>query len=221
MARMIIGLCLALGACQVSSGETTAKAERADVVKSDVVKSDARTSAPAALAQAGVKPEAAAADPCLDERNPKFDPDKCVEPEVRVDAYVGTWRVTNVAVASDGVQAFGKDDPAIVGSEFKINAQEIRWTKPASDGFTADDVCTLPSASPMPPIVEKEEGGSLVAAVRSLAIKGRGTLHRFGCATSGRWGPGEVGNALFIPIGPNQMLLQWYDGVSLLAKRGT
>lgn len=212
MVRIFLGLSLFLAACQAQTAQSDPTGDESSAVQSI----DNGTFAVAA--KPTVKQPASVKDPC----DTAFDPDKCVEPELRVDPYVGTWAVTNVAVAATGVQAFTKDDPAIVGSEFSIARQEIRWTKKASGNFTSDDVCGLPSAGAMPAIVEKEEGAALMAAAQSLAVdaKARGTLHRFGCVNSGRWGPGETGgNALFYPVGANQMLLQWYDGTVLMAKK--
>lgn len=180
----------------------------------------------AAVSQSGaaaipVEP-AAAKDPCADERDPNFDPDRCVEPEVRVDKFVGTWKITRVHVGTSGVQAFIENDPAIVGSAFSITPSEIKWTSKASADFTADDVCKQPSAGPLPEIVEKEEGGALTAALKPFAVSAsaRGPIHRFGCVGGGTWGPGESGAAaLFIPVGTKQMVLKWYDGATLLAER--
>jgi hypothetical protein len=202
---MIVPLLLA--GCQVESNASVAssdEAERAPI---------ARKAEPLA-----VPPE----DPCLDERSPNFDPDKCVEPDVRVDQFVGNWKITRVHVNPDGVQAFVEDDKAIVGSIFTIAASEIKWTNKASAGFTSDDVCKQPSAGPLPDIVEKEEGGALTAALKPFAISStaRGPIHRFGCVGGGTWGPGDAGAAaLFIPVGTKAMVLTWYDGATLLAER--
>jgi hypothetical protein len=214
--RVFVGLSLLLTACQAQTALPDNAADGSTVAAASDNLSLAMATKPKA------KKSTAVDDHCADERNPAFDPDKCVETEVRVDGYIGTWTVTNVAVADSGVQAFAKDDPSIVGSEFSIKREEIRWTKKTSDRFTSDDVCGLPSAGAMAPIVEKEEGTALIAAARRFAVdaKARGTLHRFGCVNSGRWGPGETGgNALFYPVAGNRMLLQWYDGTVLMAKK--
>jgi hypothetical protein len=178
----------------------------------------------AAVSQSGAAavPEtpATAKDPCADERDPNFDPDRCVESNVRVDKFAGTWKITRVHVGTSGVQAFVENDPAIIGSAFLITPSEIKWTAKASSDFTADDVCKQPSAGPLPAIVEKEEGGALTASLKPFAISTRGAIHRFGCVNGGTWGPGESGgSALFIPAGDNRMVLQWYDGATLLAER--
>jgi hypothetical protein len=210
--RISLGLSLLLAACQAqtaNSDSATGQSTAGQTMQNEAM---------AMAAKPVAKHPDAAKDPC----DTTFDPEKCVEPDVRVDAYVGTWVITNVAVDDGGAQAFAKDDPAIVGSEFSIARQEIRWTKKASNNFTADDVCGLPSAGAMSAIVEKEEGVALLSAAISLAINPRlrGTLHRFGCVTSGRWGPGDTGgNALFYPIGNDRMLLQWYDGAVLMAEK--
>lgn len=162
------------------------------------------------------------ADPCDDPRNPGFDPDKCVEADASVAAYAGEWEISRVHVSASGVQAFLVDDPAICGSRFRISAEDIRWTRRASETFTADDVCLQPSAGALPAIVEAEEGQLLVESLAAFSVPpaARGPLHRFGCVSGGRWGPGDAGGgALFIPAGADRIALQWYDGAILLAER--
>jgi hypothetical protein len=213
--RPLVVLAMLLAGCQVESNASVAGSE-------DV----ATPFAPAAENAPGKrKPEPLAVppeDPCLDERNPNFDPDKCVESDVRVGKFAGNWKITRVHVNPEGVQAFVENDKAILGSIFSITQREIKWTTKASAGFTSDDVCKQPSAGPLPAIVEKEEGGDLTAALKpfGISVSAREPLHRFGCVGGGTWGPGEAGAAaLFIPVGTKQMVLKWYDGATLLAER--
>lgn len=215
ISRPLAALLLLLSACQ-SEGDAVAgnggalSTNGADSMN-EAVKSDVRE--PLAIPPA---------DPCDDPRNPNFDPDTCVEPDASVARLVGEWEIRHVHVGASGVQAFVTDDPAITGSRFRITSEAIRWTKPASRAFTSDDVCTQPSASALPPIVEKEEGGLIVEALAAFSVRpgDRGPIHRFGCVGGGHWGPGTAGgSALFIPAGENRMALQWYDGTILLAER--
>jgi hypothetical protein len=215
ISRPLAALLLLLSGCQ-SEGDAVAGNGGSLSINSEnsisaAVKSDVRE--PLAVPPA---------DPCDDPRNPNFDPDKCVEPDASVARFAGDWEISHVHVATSGVQAFVTDDPAIRGSRFRITAEEIRWTKRASETFTSDDVCTQPSASALPPIVEKEEGGLIVESLAAFSVRSgeRGPIHRFGCVGGGHWGPGEAGgSALFIPAGNNRMALQWYDGAILLAER--
>ncbi len=203
--REFIIVPLLLAGCQVESNASVTnsnEAERAPI---------ARKAEPLA-----VPPE----DPCLDA--PNANPEKCADPAANIDPFIGNWKITRVHVNPDGVQAFTENDKAIVGSIFTIAASEIKWTTKASAGFTSDDVCKQPSAGPLSPIVEKEEGGALTAALKPFAIaaSARGPIHRFGCVGGGTWGPGDAGAAaLFIPVGTKQMVLKWYDGATLLAER--
>jgi hypothetical protein len=215
MTRPLVVLAMLLAGCQVEGNASVAGSEDGASLSASAADGDAPERKPEPLA---VPPE----DPCFDERNPNFDPDKCVEPDVRVDQFAGNWKISRVHVNPEGVQAFTEDDKAIVGSIFNIAASEIKWTTKASADFTSDDVCKQPSAGPLPPIVEKEEGGDLTAALKPFGISAstRGSLHRFGCVGGGTWGPGESGAAaLFIPVGTKAMVLKWYDGATLLAER--
>jgi hypothetical protein len=213
--RPLVILAMLVAGCQVEGNASVAENQdelSSSVSATDEPKSDRK------LEPLAIPPD----DPCLDQRNPNFDPDKCVEADVRIDPYAGNWKVTRVHVNPDGVQAFVTDDNAIVGSTFSITATEIKWTSKASDKFTSDDVCKQPSAGPLSPIVEKEEGSALMDAFKSFAISAsaREPLHRFGCVGGGTWGPGNAGAAaLFIPVGTKQMVLKWYDGATLLAER--
>jgi hypothetical protein len=213
--RPSVVLAMLLAGCQVESNASVAVNEDGAAASTSATDSALTNRKPEPLA---VPPE----DPCLDERNPNFDPDKCVEPDVRVDQFVGNWKITRVHVKPEGVQAFVENDKAIVGSIFAISSSEIKWTTKASAGFTSDDVCKQPSAGPLPDSVEKEEGGALTAALKPFAISpaARGPIHRFGCVGGGTWGPGDAGAAaLFIPVGTKAMVLTWYDGATLLAER--
>jgi hypothetical protein len=213
--RLWLFVALLLAGCQVQGNASVAGNEEPTALPKDGNPPGKREVEPLAI-----PPD----DPCLDARSPNFDSDKCVEPEVRVDQFAGNWKVARVHVSPQGVQAFVEDDKAIVGSIFAVTASEIKWTNKASSGFTSDDVCKQPSADPQPAIVEKEEGGALTAALKPFAVSpsARGPIHRFGCVGGGTWGPGESGAAsLFIPVGTHQMILQWYDGATLLAERAT
>jgi hypothetical protein len=199
-----LAVALLLAGCQVQSNAAVTSSED---------KGTERKAEPLA-----VPPE----DPCFDAAN--SDPEKCAEPAVSVDQFVGSWKITRVHVSPEGVQAFVEDDKAIIGSEFAIATTEIKWTTKASSSFTSDDVCKQPSAGSLPPIAEKEAGGALTAALKpfGISVSALGPLHRFGCFGGGTWGPGESGgDASFIPVGANQMVLQWYDGATLLAERSS
>lgn len=213
--RPLVVLAILLAGCQMEGNASVVGSEDEAISSADATDSVTPKRKPEPLA---VPPE----DPCLDERSPDFDPDKCVESDVRVDPFIGNWKITRVHVNPDAVQAFTANDKAIVGSIFTIAASQIKWTTKASAGFTSDDVCKQPSAGPLPPIVEKEEGGALTAALKPFAIapSARGPIHRFGCVGGGTWGPGDAGAAaLFIPVGTKQIVLKWYDGATLLAER--
>lgn len=217
----LMALALVLSGCQSESG--VAANNDSSEAASDEESSRSGNSIGALGKADAIEPLAIPpADPCDDPRNPDFDPDKCVEPDANVDRFVGEWEISHVYVGSAGVQAFVTDDPAIMGSRFRITSQDIRWTKRASDAFTSDDVCTQPSASALAPIVEQEEGGLIVESLPRFSVRPaeRGPIHRFGCVGGGHWGPGESGgSALFIPAGANRMALQWYDGTILFAER--
>ena len=213
--RPLVVLAILLAGCQMEGNASVAGSEDETISSADATDSVKAERKPEPLA---VPPE----DPCLDERNPDFDPEKCVESDVRINPFIGNWKITRVHVNPEGVQAFTEDDKAIVGSIFSIAANEIKWTTKASTGFTSDDICKQPSAGPLSPIVEKEQGGALTAALEPFAISvsARGPIHRFGCVGGGTWGPGSRGAAaLFIPVGTKQMVLKWYDGATLLAVR--
>jgi hypothetical protein len=163
----------------------------------------------------------AKSDPCDDYKNPAFDPDKCVEPEFRVDRLVGRWKITKAHVSAEGVQAAAENDPSIIGSEFALTTEEMKWVSKASDSFFGSDVCTKPIAGPQSSIVEKESAASLIAAAKHWAIApaSRGKLHRFGCNNGGSWGPDSAGASLFYEVGKSQIIMQWFDGVTLLVER--
>ncbi len=158
-------------------------------------------------------------DPCDDARHPEFDIETCGDPDANIKPYAGTWRISGVEVATGKVQAFVKDDPAVLGAEFTISRAKIEWTKKEGAQFNTEDVCLLPSAAPITAIVQKEEGEGLKSA--AAARKLSGTMHRFGCINGGSWGPANMsgGQSLFIPVGTNRMLMQWYDGAFLVADR--
>jgi hypothetical protein len=174
-----------------------------------------------ATATGATKPTAKSDDPCDDERNPKFNPETCVLPAERVDAFVGTWRVTRAHVGSEGVQAASEDDTGIVGSEFALSTEEIKWTKTASEGFSGSDVCTKPVAGAQGAIVEKESAGPLIAAAKhwSISAADRAPLRRLGCQNAGNWGPESSGGVLIYPVGKDRLIMAWYDGVVLLVNR--
>ncbi len=180
----------------------------------------------AATARADRQPDAAPrlvdqtmADPCDDARNPDFDPDTCGDPDASVAAYTGKWRITGIETGDGKVQAFTRDDPAIMGSEFAISRARIQLTKKASDRFNTDVVCDLPSAAPVGAIVQKEEGAGLANAAKARNLKG--AMHRFGCINGGDWGPANTssGMSLFIPAAKDVMIMQWYDGTYLIAEQ--
>lgn len=181
----------------------------------------ASNAAVAVAATSAAKPAAKSDDPCDDERNPKFNPETCVLPAERVDEYVGTWRVTRAHVSSEGVQAASEDDAGIVGSEFALSTDEIKWTKTASEGFSGSDVCTKPVAGTQGAIVEKESAGPLIAAAKhwSIAAGDRAPLRRLGCQNGGNWGPESTGGVLIYPVGKDRMIMAWYDGMVLLLNR--
>lgn len=206
--RWFIFLPLLLTGCQVQGNAAVVSSE--DVASGEDADKGATARKTEPLA---VPPE----DPCLDA--PNANPEKCVEPAPNVDQFVGNWKVTRVHVANEGVQAFVIDDKAIVGSIFSIAASEIKWTAKASAGFTSDDVCKQPSVALPSPEAEKQTDATLSAALKRFAVDGIARL-RFGCISGGTWGPGEAGaGAIFIPVGTNQMVFNWYDGTTLLAVR--
>lgn len=211
----LVVLAMLLVGSQIN-GNAFAAGEEVTIARSTPNKQNAH------VKQKAKRPAISSSDPCADKRNRDFDPDKCVDPDVRIDPFVGKWKITGVYVKPDGVQAFVQNDKTIVGSIFTVAVTEIKWATLASTDFTSDDVCKQPSAGQVPPIVERAQGSALTAALKFFAVspKLRGQLHRFGCASGGTWGPGEASAAtLFIPVGGRAMVLKWYDGVILLAKR--
>lgn len=156
---------------------------------------------------------------CSDSTAPGFDLDRCGDPEAPVTPFAGEWQVTGVEPLGDGFLSYRRDDPAAVGSRFRITREKIVWTRSVDPSSDTNDVCTLPSAARATDYVAKTEGSWLR---RAAAARGfTGPMMRFGCLDGGRWGPSTQsgGMALFIDTGPGRMVLQWYDGAHLIAER--
>ncbi len=208
---------VAVSACDApQASETSTNDSRPKLAVADPVAPAGRSSGDSAAPKNPEYPE------CADS-NPNYDIEECGEPDASVSAYTGVWRVTGVKVAESGAQAFVENDAQIVGSVFSVNRKKIYWQSKASEAFSADDVCETPSAYPAVESVIKENGDSLTQALAQLDNTARKTAQvlRFGCIKSGKWGPGDEGggNSLFAMTGKNQMMLQWYDGATLVAER--
>jgi hypothetical protein len=207
----LAGICLPfLVACD-SPDQATATV----VKKTEAVTEESSTSL--SKKEAVGRADPANADAECAEGSAGYDIEECGEPDASVAAYTGTWKIISVKPGKDGAQAFVEDDTNILGSTFKLDRKEISWISKASTGFNADDVCKTPSAYPSPSSVSND----FQALLSSTGVKTKKQIMRFGCVKSGTWGPGDegAGNSFFVVDTNDKMLLQWYDGVILVATR--
>ena len=134
----------------------------------------------------------------------------------------GVWRVTGVALTSDGPTAFSKNDPLIMGSEITINAESLSWTKLASAVFTADDKCSGPHPAPVTAEHALERAKpEFSGALAQFAIDPdeSSAAQRWLCDRGGSWGPDADEGARVVIVGKDRMVMGWYDGVVLLVER--
>jgi hypothetical protein len=157
-----------------------------------------------------------------DGANMKFDGAGKAAMEKQVKS--GDWQVVGLWVSPDGVAAYAKNDPAVIGSKLRYSDAEVKWTKAASTQFTIDDVCKEPVAGI---IEDKAENDKLWAefsgAAAQFGIKSGSAsyAHDLLCSGGGKWGPGENAPGLGTKIfhaGESQLMMQWYDGVILHLK---
>ncbi len=117
---------------------------------------------------------------------------------------IGTWQVSTVAVASDGMSTLVDDDPQFMGAVVEFSADKIVWLKgTAARPINPDiDNCDAPpkltsAGSDNPKSAFQVEGGFNVL-----------------CG-EGEWGPGGVVR----PAGGGTVILHWYDQGLLTLKR--
>ena len=117
---------------------------------------------------------------------------------------IGTWRVSAVAVNSDGMQALQIDDPQFMGAVVQFGADKIVWLKgtpsrridPAADNCEGAPRLT-PAIARNPETIFQVDGGFNVV-----------------CGGYG-WGPGAV----IRPADDGTVALYWYDNGVLTLKR--
>lgn len=134
----------------------------------------------------------------------------------------GVWRVTGVALTSEGPSAYSKNDPLIMGSEITINTESLSWTKLASAVFTSDDICSGPHPAPVTAEHALERAkAEFSSALEQFAIAQdeSGTAQRWLCERGGSWGPDADEGARMVVVGKDRMVMGWYDGVVLLVER--
>ncbi len=134
----------------------------------------------------------------------------------------GVWRVTGVALTSDGPSVFSRDDPLIMGSEFTINAESLFWTKMASAEFTANDKCDGPRLAPVTSDDTLDTGKSEFSAFfTQFAVDPAksGVAQHWFCDRGGSWGADADAGARMVVVGKDHMVMGWYDGVVLLMER--
>ena len=134
----------------------------------------------------------------------------------------GVWRVTGVALTSEGPSAYSKNDPLIMGSEITINTESLSWTKLASAVFTSDDICSGPHPAPVTAEYALERAkAEFSSALEQFAIAQdeSGTAQRWLCERGGSWGPDADEGARMVVVGKDRMVMGWYDGVVLLVER--
>jgi len=117
---------------------------------------------------------------------------------------IGTWRVTAVAVTSDGMQALQIDDPQFMGAVVHFGADKIAWLKgtPSRPIDPAADNCEgvphfTPAVARNPETIFQVDGGFNVV-----------------CGGYG-WGPGAV----IRPVDAGTVALYWYENGVLTLKR--
>lgn len=139
-----------------------------------------------------------------------------------IGSLTGLWRVIHVdSAGASGGPALAKDDPRIMGAVMEIAREQINWSFWPGRALPGNDICSGPRVSPVEaPDADPQLQRRIASAVLHLAPgSAAGAIHGIDCGDDGRWGPGAVGTAYLVPLGPNLVVMTWFDDSALLLQR--
>ena len=139
-----------------------------------------------------------------------------------IGSLTGLWRVIHVDSArASGAAGLGKDDPRIMGAVVDVAREQINWSYWPGRALPGNDICSGPRISPVEaPDADPQLQRRIASALRRLAPGSTaGAIHGIDCGEDGRWGPGAVGTAYLVPLGPNLVVMTWFDDSALLLER--
>ncbi len=117
-------------------------------------------------------------------------------PKLKYADLIGIWRVSGVAVNSDGMSTLVDDDPQFLGAVLEFGVDKIVWLKgtPVRPIEPQLDNCDAP---PKVTSAGSDNPGS------NFQVEGGFNI----LCGEGDWGPGGVVQ----PVDANTMILRWYD----------
>lgn len=134
------------------------------------------------------------------------------------DILQGEWRVAAQTVAGDGVQAYGDNDPALIGARLLITADGASWA-----GTEGPLTGTCEDA-----YFDGETGGAALGAMRDEYAA---PLRRVGAAADGmrdlrflcmgensNWGPSEEELRVML-LADGRLLIPYFDNLLLVLDR--
>ncbi len=134
-------------------------------------------------------------------------------------ALQGEWVVARQTVVGGGVQAYGDDDPSVVGGRLRLSATDASWTGSKALTGTCNEVYFDGEANGAALTAAREELG---APLRGVGASERGLRElQFLCmGESSDWGPSEELLNLLV-LNDGRLAMRWFDNLLLVLERST
>lgn len=197
-------LAIALAACEPAPGGTAPAAAGEQATRTATTENAQRMEAAPEPQAAAPKEREVAGIPAL------------TRGKSRIPASLhGDWSVVRQTVIGNGVQAYGDDDPELIGKRMRLTSDGAAWdgTAPPLSGRCADAYfdSEAPRTTAASELAEPlRRAGASSAGLRDL---------RFLCmGEASDWGPASEELSLLL-LGDGRLALRWFDSLLLVLER--